>query len=67
MLGIEYSGKTVDGKRYMGLANNAAMSSLVMKNDTLSWEVPDDWSLEDAATVPAVYTTVGKLDRFLAR
>lgn len=33
------------------------MSNIVECDKNLSWRVPDNWSLEDAATVPYVYAT----------
>lgn len=33
------------------------MSNIVEYDKNLSWRVPDDWSLEDAVTVPCVYAT----------
>ncbi|KAK9875963.1 hypothetical protein WA026_011065 [Henosepilachna vigintioctopunctata] len=55
--GFEYAGKDPTGKRVMGLSS-AALSTLVTADRHLLFKVPDEWSLEQAATVPAVYTTV---------
>lgn len=33
------------------------MANIVELDKTLCWYVPDNWSMEDAATVPCVYTT----------
>ena len=42
----------------MGMVSHGALSSVVMAHKTMLWDVPDDWTLEDAATVPVVYGTV---------
>jgi fatty acid synthase, animal type len=34
------------------------LANLVLADPLLVWEVPSDWTLEEAATVPAVYCTV---------
>lgn len=57
VLGFEYSGLTEDNKRVMGMAPSA-IASHTEANDTHMWICPDEWSLEEAATVPAVYATV---------
>lgn len=58
LLGMEYSGKTRDGKRVMGLVNSGALSTCVKPDPHLMFEVPKSWSLAEAATVPCVYGTV---------
>ncbi|XP_060532677.1 fatty acid synthase-like isoform X2 [Cylas formicarius] len=57
VLGLEASGRTADGKRVMSLVSKGAMSNLVATDTLMTWEVPDDWSLQEAATVPVVYST----------
>jgi fatty acid synthase len=42
----------------MGMTTHQALASMVLIDSTRIWDVPDDWTLEDAATVPVVYTTV---------
>ena len=44
------------GKRVMGSAKNAMATKIVTRKD-LTWEVPDHWSLAEAATVPTAYMT----------
>lgn len=58
ILGLEYSGTSSDGHRYMGICGSKAMASMVDGDEHLMWPVPESWSLEDAATVPVVYATV---------
>uniref|UniRef100_A0A1B0B9K0 Fatty acid synthase n=1 Tax=Glossina palpalis gambiensis TaxID=67801 RepID=A0A1B0B9K0_9MUSC len=59
VLGFEYSGihmKT--GHRIMSMVVKGGVGSYVEKPSRLIWDVPDNWSLKDAATVPVVYITV---------
>ena len=44
------------GKRIMGSAKNAMATKIVTRRD-LTWEVPESWSLAEAATVPTAYMT----------
>uniref|UniRef100_A0A182XBL3 Fatty acid synthase n=1 Tax=Anopheles quadriannulatus TaxID=34691 RepID=A0A182XBL3_ANOQN len=57
-LGFEYSGIGETGRRIMGMVTTGAMATHVECDDTLTWTVPEKWSLEEAATVPVVYVTV---------
>ncbi|XP_046832934.1 fatty acid synthase-like isoform X1 [Vespa crabro] len=57
VLGFEYSGISIGGRRIMGLNPNKCISNLCQMDDIFSWTVPESWSLEDAATVPCVYST----------
>lgn len=42
----------------MGMIPSGAMASEFALNRALVWEVPESWSLAEAATVPVVYGTV---------
>lgn len=42
----------------MVVARGLATSVLV--DPEFLWEIPDDWTLEQAATVPVVYSTVSR-------
>ncbi|KXJ69783.1 hypothetical protein RP20_CCG025833 [Aedes albopictus] len=57
-LGYEYAGVMEDGRRVMGVMPSGALSSIVNADPLLSWTVPDEWTLEEACTVPIVYMTV---------
>lgn len=57
VIGIEYSGINSSGKKVMGMIESRAMANLCMADPDLAWEVPDKWTLEDAATIPCVYAT----------
>lgn len=58
VLGLEYSGVTKDNKRVMGMLLSAAMATHLEPDMGLLWEVPEFWTLEEAATIPVVYGTV---------
>lgn len=57
-IGLEYSGITSHGKRVMGLVGGESLSLQLNTDPGFTWQVPDHWSLEDAATIPCVYATV---------
>ena len=57
VLGLEYCGVTRKGKRIMGLIESAGITNLCIADPELAWEIPKNWSFEDAATVPCVYGT----------
>lgn len=42
----------------MGIYPAGAISTVLLTSKLFLWEIPNDWSLEDAATVPVVYLTV---------
>lgn len=42
----------------MGVSAWGALASVVKTEPSLTWEIPDYWSMEEAATVPVVYSTV---------
>jgi fatty acid synthase, animal type len=58
VLGFEYSGITENNRRVMGMVISGALATHIETDDTLLWDVPDDWTLEEAASVPVVYGTV---------
>ncbi|XP_018360096.1 PREDICTED: LOW QUALITY PROTEIN: fatty acid synthase-like [Trachymyrmex cornetzi] len=57
-LGMEYVGFDVNGKRVMGIRDTNCIANIVEKDEKLCWNIPDVWTFEEAATVPAVYSTV---------
>ncbi|KAJ8891058.1 hypothetical protein PR048_010567 [Dryococelus australis] len=57
VLGLEFSGRDSAGRRVMGLIAARAMATSVLADPGFLWEVPDKWTLEQAATVPCVYAT----------
>ncbi|XP_015179002.1 PREDICTED: fatty acid synthase [Polistes dominula] len=57
LLGFEYSGITAKGERVMGYSFNGCLSNYTRYEEYSSWKIPEDWSLEEAASVPCVYAT----------
>lgn len=62
MIGFEFSGYLDDGTRVMGFLEKSGLASKVLLNKDFHWIVPDDISLEEAATIPVVYATVSSFD-----
>ena len=57
---MEFSGRDRNGRRVMGMISHGALASVVVADKNMLWDVPDHWTLEDAATVPVVYGTVSQ-------
>lgn len=57
MLGMEFSGRDASGKRVMGLVPAQGLATSVLLSQDFLWDVPSSWTLEEAASVPVVYTT----------
>ncbi|XP_050353710.1 fatty acid synthase-like [Nymphalis io] len=55
--GFEVVGRTCNGNRVMGIVKNSGLTNMVLVDKTLSWGIPDEWTFEEAATVPVAYTT----------
>ncbi|XP_065221985.1 fatty acid synthase-like isoform X2 [Planococcus citri] len=56
--GVEYSGRDQSGKRIMGISNKEAKATVVEIEPEMTWKVPDNMTLEEAATIPVIYETV---------
>ncbi|XP_029167464.1 fatty acid synthase-like [Nylanderia fulva] len=57
LIGLEYVGIDTAGQRVMGICENRGISNIIVPDRNLCWHVPDNWSLEDAATVSYAYAT----------
>ncbi|XP_039309372.1 fatty acid synthase-like [Solenopsis invicta] len=57
VLGFEFSGRDVDGRRVMGIVKAKGLATTVVADCDFLWDVPDSWTLEEAATVPFAYAT----------
>jgi fatty acid synthase len=58
-IGFEYAGIKRNGERVIGiLLRDAGFASHVKQHHRLRWKCPDNWSLQEAATIPVVYLTV---------
>ncbi|XP_022831800.1 fatty acid synthase-like [Spodoptera litura] len=56
--GIEVVGKTINGTRVMGMVRNRGIANLVEGDRQSLCPIPDEWTFEEAATVPVAYGTV---------
>lgn len=56
--GLEFSGRDSSGKRVFGLVYGGALATSVLAHKDLIWPVPDEWSMEEASTVPRTYSLV---------
>ncbi|KAF4517409.1 hypothetical protein B566_EDAN005018 [Ephemera danica] len=54
---VATSSRFTERKRVMGIVNSGAQANLVQADPLLVWELPTEWTLEAAATVPVVYCT----------
>ncbi|CAK1550869.1 unnamed protein product [Leptosia nina] len=57
ILGLEFSGHASNGARVMGMVAARGLATTVVADKGFLWEVPDKWTLEEAATVPVAYAT----------
>ncbi|XP_011863329.1 PREDICTED: fatty acid synthase-like [Vollenhovia emeryi] len=57
ILGRGFSGRDADGRRVMGIVEVGGLATTVVADLDFLWEVPDKWTLEQAATIPIAYTT----------
>ncbi|EIE22203.1 ketoacyl-synt-domain-containing protein [Coccomyxa subellipsoidea C-169] len=57
-IGLEFSGKDkASGKRVMGMTPQNSIATMVASRPHALWDVPDSWTLAQAATVPVAYAT----------
>ncbi|KAL6436122.1 hypothetical protein ACFW04_005722 [Cataglyphis niger] len=57
LIGLEYVGIDNAGRRVMGFWENKSISNMRIADKAFCWYVPDEWTMEDAATVPCAYGT----------
>ena len=62
ILGLEFSGRNREGKRVMGMVPARGLATTVVSDPGFLWEIPDKWTMEEASTVPVVYSTVSFLN-----
>ncbi|XP_034666101.1 fatty acid synthase [Drosophila subobscura] len=58
VLGLEFAGRDSQGRRIMAMVTAKSLATNCLANRNLLWEIPDKWTMEQAATVPVVYATV---------
>ncbi|GFV31383.1 fatty acid synthase [Trichonephila clavipes] len=55
--GFEITGHLDSGCRIMGISQSPGVATTAIVDPSLMWDVPDDWTLEKASTVPVAYVT----------
>ncbi|GFR04445.1 fatty acid synthase, partial [Trichonephila clavata] len=55
--GFEVAGRLDSGHRIMAFCQSPGVATTVIAESSLTWDVPDDWTLEEASTVPVAYST----------
>ncbi|XP_052751981.1 fatty acid synthase-like isoform X2 [Galleria mellonella] len=55
--GLEIVGRTQNGSRVMCMVKKFGIANIAEAKDWFTWCIPDEWSFEEAATVPVTYTT----------
>lgn len=59
LIGFEFSGRRRDnGQRVFGMPSGFGIATNVKIKSPLLFKVPDQWSLEDVATISTIYMTV---------
>ncbi|XP_055919370.1 fatty acid synthase [Eupeodes corollae] len=58
VLGLEFAGRDSTGKRIMAMVPAKSLASTCLASKRMMWAIPDNWSMEEASTVPCVYATV---------
>lgn len=58
ILGLEFSGRDASGKRIMAMVPAKSLATTCVAQKNMMWEIPDSWTMEQASTVPCVYSTV---------
>ncbi|CAG9798221.1 unnamed protein product [Chironomus riparius] len=58
ILGLEFSGRDSNGRRIMAMVQAKSLATTCVAQRNMMWEIPDDWTMEQASTVPCVYSTV---------
>ncbi|XP_049273338.1 fatty acid synthase-like [Rhipicephalus sanguineus] len=56
-LGMEYSGRDWNGRRVMGGIKGQSIGTFLVADPDMTWEIPELWTMEEAATVPVAYST----------
>uniref|UniRef100_A0A182QS29 Fatty acid synthase n=1 Tax=Anopheles farauti TaxID=69004 RepID=A0A182QS29_9DIPT len=58
ILGLEFSGRDSSGRRIMAMVQAKSLATTCIAQRNMIWEIPDNWTMEQASTVPCVYSTV---------
>ncbi|XP_055376639.1 fatty acid synthase [Condylostylus longicornis] len=58
VLGLEFAGRDKSGNRIMAMVPAKSLATTCLASKRMMWKVPENWSMEEASTVPCVYSTV---------
>ncbi|CRK93737.1 CLUMA_CG007265, isoform A [Clunio marinus] len=58
ILGLEFSGRDSNGRRIMAMVQAKSLATTCVAQKNMMWEIPDNWTMEQASTIPCVYSTV---------
>ncbi|XP_058815854.1 fatty acid synthase [Topomyia yanbarensis] len=58
ILGLEFAGRDSTGRRVMAMVPAKSLATTCIAHRNMMWEIPDNWTMEQASTVPCVYSTV---------
>ncbi|XP_072763279.1 fatty acid synthase-like isoform X1 [Anoplolepis gracilipes] len=57
LIGLEFVGFNKNGQRIMGMCVTGGIANIQVFDEYSNWIIPDEWTMEDAATVPCAYIT----------
>ncbi|XP_031636808.1 fatty acid synthase-like [Contarinia nasturtii] len=57
-LGLEFSGRDSSGKRVMAIVKGKSLATTCIAQRNMIWEIPYDWTMEQASTIPCIYSSV---------
>ncbi|KAJ1529566.1 hypothetical protein ONE63_006337 [Megalurothrips usitatus] len=63
ILGLEFSGRDSKGRRIMGMVAARSLATTVLADPSFMWEVPDNWTLEQAASSYYALVVRGRMRR----
>lgn len=55
---FQFSGRDSKGRRIMAMVQAKSLATTCVAQRNMVWEIPDTWTMEQASTVPCVYSTV---------
>lgn len=58
ILGLEFSGRDSNGRRIMAMVQAKSLATTCVAQTNMMWNIPDNWTMEEASTIPCVYSTV---------
>ncbi|XP_030383066.1 fatty acid synthase [Scaptodrosophila lebanonensis] len=58
VLGLEFAGRDTAGRRVMAMVPAKSLATTCLASKRMMWQIPEKWTMEEASTVPCVYSTV---------